>query len=153
MNTKWFRSEQKGQDRQFTIRVEIKKSSIPGAGYGVFALDPIPEGLYTEYNGRRVRSQDASQIYSWRLVRENRGIPVLDPTQWYIDGSENIPENWPRFVNCGMTPEANNLLSAQRDYRIFYHAKRLIKSGEELFVDYGPEYRKSLGIDYSSSKL
>jgi len=112
-------------DSRFAIR-----RALPGVGQGLFAVYPITAGEFVlEYTGERVPTGTAEDAGS-------RYLFVLDD-DWTIDGP--VPENTAGFINHACEP---NCEAAVEDGRILIYALRDIRSGEELTIDYGPEYFK-----------
>lgn len=128
------------------FRIRISSSTIPNAGMGAFAVDEIPFGAEGVYRGIK-RSMDTANIpYSWEIYDYDltTGVPKTNKlTLFYIDASEEDKSNWARFVNCGMKRRHNNLYAEQRYDKLYYITAKSIKPGEELFIDYGPNYRKN----------
>lgn len=124
--------------------VEIKPSTIKGAGMGVFATKDIGKFvILDEYKGEWVKPKDywrksSKSVYVWTL-EDTEGEPI-----GYIDGVDPAKSNWLRYVNCPMTKDQENVRGIQQGYKIIYYTLRKIKAGEELFVYYGDEYYEIL---------
>lgn len=106
--------------------VTVKRSRIHGRG--VFAAKPFRKGeRIIEYTGRRVRwssipdELDDPRIYYFAIGDSNW---VIDPS---VDGNEA------QWINHSCKP---NCSIRERRRRIFIHALRNIRRGEELFYDY-----------------
>jgi hypothetical protein len=126
------------------LRVKIAPSTIKKAGMGVYAYDPIPEDAKITYSGNRVHESDCNPFYSWEIkpYDPNTGDPLPSEDElFYIDAVDSKCSNLTRNINCGMTSEANNMDAVQIFGNFYYIALTDIKPGEELFVDYGDEYR------------
>lgn len=131
------------------LRTMIKPSTIKGAGMGVFAIDKIPKGAEIKYAGVKKGQYTANHYYSWEVKTYDpeTGEPDDEDILYFIDASDVKYANCTRTVNCGMTKKANNMDAVQRFGKFFYVAMRDILPGEELFVDYGEQYRKvNLGM-------
>lgn len=112
-------------DSRFAIR-----PTMPGVGEGLFAVYPIAQGEFIlEYTGERIPTGTAEDAGS-------RYLFVLDD-EWTIDGP--VPQNTAGFINHACEP---NTEASIEDGRIMLYAARDIRSGEELTIDYGPEYFK-----------
>lgn len=112
-------------------RVKVKKSRVHGRG--VFARKPFRRGeRIMEYTGRRIRwstipqDLDDPRMYFFGL---GDGKRVIDPR---VGGNEA------RFVNHSCNP---NCETRESRGRVFVHAVRNIRPGEELTYDY------CLGLD------
>jgi len=115
-------------------RFAVRDSKIHGKG--VFALVDIPKGeLIAEYEGRRIPWSKALKM------------PPLDPENpnhtffFDIDGTTVIDGNQggnsSRFINHSCSPNCEAIQEERRGVeRVFVHAKRDIRVGEELFYDY-----------------
>lgn len=128
------------------LRIRIAPSNIKKAGMGAYAVDPIPKGARGVYKGVSREEEDTNVFYAWVVKSFNRksGLPdENDESTYYIDAQDIRRSNWTRFVNCGMTDASNNFESDQIYDKFFYVALRNIEPDEELFIDYGPEYRES----------
>lgn len=127
-------------------RVRIAPSTIPGAGLGAFAMDEIPFGAEGVYRGVKRTTETANVPYSWEIYDYDlrTGIPKQTKSPMhYVDASDKDKANWTRFVNCGIKRRHNNLYAEQRYDKLYYVASKSIKPDEELFIDYGPAYRKN----------
>jgi uncharacterized protein len=111
-------------------RIEVRKSTVHGRG--VFARESIRKGTrIIEYTGRRV---------PWKEAQE---LPPLDPKNpchtffFSVDGGDVIDPtvggNAARWINHSCAP---NCETYEEDGRIFVHALRGLRAGEELFYDY-----------------
>lgn len=132
-------------------RLSLQRSRIPEAGLGVFAVDPLEEGLEAEYWGRyRPGDLDTQgNSYTWQMLRPNPqeagttvGRNEEDHHACDLDASHPARASWTRWVNCPLTPSQINLDMQQRWWRVFYKVTRPIAAGEELLIDYGPSYRQ-----------
>ena len=132
----------KNQNEKYVEKelIEMKESSVPGAGTGVFAKKDIP--LNTDlgfYRGQHLTTPE----FEKKFADAGLGAYVLtlneesDPNKkFYVDGLKK--GNWTSRINSpkGTSNKANIVFYT--DGRVV--AKRNIKAGEELFVGYGPKY-------------
>ncbi|KAG7329459.1 hypothetical protein KOW79_007633 [Hemibagrus wyckioides] len=130
--------------------LEIRKSSIPDAGLGVFNnSDTIPVGAhFGPYQGDMVEREEAmNSSYSW-VIYESKLC------EKYIDATSEVHSNWMRYVNCARNDEEQNLVAFQYRGGIMYRCCRPIETGQELSVWYDEEYAKYAGItlDYIWNK-
>ena len=142
--------QENGKVKNKNFKLKIAPSTIPNAGMGVFALDKIPSGARGKYKGKVKALDKGDPYYSWIIYDydKNTGQPLPENKELFLRDAHNISQsNWTRFVNCGLKQKFNNMDIEQSFDHIYYFAKRDILPGEEIFVDYGPEYRKvNLGM-------
>ena len=106
--------------------IEVRKSEVHGRG--VFAQTPFRRGeQIIEYTGRRVR---------WSAIPDELDDPRMyffgiGDGNWVIDPS--IGGNEARWINHSCNPNCEIRESRRR---IFIHALRNIRPGEELSYDY-----------------
>jgi SET domain-containing protein len=102
--------------------VKVKRSS---AGLGLFALRPVPAGRrIVEFVGRVVPSGEARGKYLFDL---GGGLS--------LKGRKH--DNPARYVNHSCRPNAEAFASGRR---VWVWSKRAIAAGEEITIDYGPDY-------------
>ena len=127
------------------IKLQISSSTIKNAGMGCFAMEEIPKGSKSRYHGvfRTKNSNIVEPSYSWSIYKyNNKGITKYKTLMGYLDALNVKYSNWTRYVNCAMTNNENNMEPEQHYDKLYYISLRDIKPGEELFIDYGTEYRK-----------
>jgi SET domain-containing protein len=130
--------------------VELRLSTIPEAGHGIFAKEIIKKGKRLgEYKGEFITIEKYDKLknttYIWELT-DDKG-----DTAGYINGRSKKNGNWLRFVNCPRNQKELNVEAVQEPSKtspfkstIVYYALRDIKPKEELFVFYGPDYCEEL---------
>jgi len=102
------------------------------AGLGLFATRPFRKRQYiVTYRGRRIRNAEADKLEA----RGSRYMFEIN-SRWTIDGSRRW--NKARYVNHSCRPNAEAI--ERRGPIIVYVARRRIKPGEEITVDYGKDY-------------
>ena len=123
----------------FEKNLLVKKSTIPGAGKGLFTTKSIPKGTrIAEYTGK---------ITTWKEVDHAKG---LNAYIYYvnrnrvIDASKN-KEVLARYVNDAKGCEGgiklmNNCVYVIEKNRVFLEAKKNISANSELLGGYGKEY-------------
>nr|XP_023686533.1 histone-lysine N-methyltransferase PRDM9-like isoform X1 [Paramormyrops kingsleyae]XP_023686534.1 histone-lysine N-methyltransferase PRDM9-like isoform X1 [Paramormyrops kingsleyae] len=124
--------------------LEVRPSSIPGAGQGVFNQgQTVPRGVhfgpYEEEVTGKEEAIDSS--YSW----------VVCKSKWcemYVDARRETHSNWMRYVNCARDEEEQNLVAFQHKGGILYRCCKPIAPGQELLVWYAEDYAKDLGITF-----
>lgn len=114
----------------------IKKSSIPNSGKGAWTNVDIPKGTNIGYyKGKKLSLQQYNNLknedYVWELSSPKG--------PFYVDGRVKSKSNWLRYVNHKPGSKAN-LEPYQYGGKMWYRARKNIKEGDELFIDYGDEY-------------
>lgn len=108
------------------FKLRIARSRIHR--WGVYAAEPIPRRRRViEYIGERISRRETKRRASERAFNY---LFTLDK-YWTIDGS--VGGSGAEFINHSCEP---NLVSRIVNGRIFYYARRDIRRGEELTVDY-----------------
>lgn len=113
----------------------VAKSTLPGAGYGLFSEKKLGAGrpLY-EYTGRSVTHEQADK-YPNAYMFNSELSEVLDASQDICSPA--------KFVNTkGQTKCQNNCEFVTHEKRIFLSTTRAIGKGEELFAPYGKDTPK-----------
>merc|ERR1711924_209775 len=120
----------------------VRTSRIRGAGMGLFALRALGRGytLPEAYKGRRLSEEQVRRLrdgsYLFQLRGNVKGCAG-------IDGKHTLQDNPLRYVNGARTAEQLrrvNVKSKQRGGNIYYTTTRRVAAGEELLINYGPEY-------------
>ena len=112
-------------------RIQVRKSGVHGKG--VFALQPIPAGeRIIEYKG---------EVITWPEALRRHPHDPKDPNHtfyFHVDDKHVIDAkvggNAARWINHACSP---NCQADETDGRVFIKALRALKTGEELFYDYG----------------
>ena len=103
----------------------IKRSTT---GLGMFAQQDIPpQTRILEYLGTRITNAEAERA-------DNRYIIVLNETH-ALDGKDRT--NAARYINHSCQPNAAAYTTGKR---VWIWSGQTIKAGEEITIDYGPEY-------------
>ncbi len=122
-----------------TAALTIRRSTIPGAGKGLFTKTLIAKGaLIIEYKGK---------ITTWKAVQESEtfnGYVFYINRNHVVDASKTSKE-YGRYANDakGLTKIKglrNNATYAVRRNKVYIQAKRDIPPNAEILVDYGKEY-------------
>jgi hypothetical protein len=139
------RESKKGSIPPFYI--DIKKSTIPGSGDGVFAACDIPKGVTIgEYLGKIYKGSAMDRATGDYLFYVSGAEPKI------IDGKTKKHSSWVRYVNSPQTWEAGNAYFYQYDGRIFIKTKKNIPAGQEIFAYYGDGYIDDKLRQYFSKK-
>ncbi len=128
-------------------RFEIRESTIPGAGLGLFSLVPIKKGDYLEIIGVMVDVAEMSHI----CTRFSDAYKfAAEPTEEFCHAV--IPCGYAALVNHADSPERQNVaithLPADRiprnenSGRVVYMATREISQGEEILGNYNRKRNK-----------
>lgn len=118
--------------------LEVKPSTLPGAGKGLFAKTIIAKGArMVEYKGTVTTWEEAKQDAT------NGYIYFIKPN-YVIDG-RNHPKSLARYANdaAGLARakgKGNNARFEADGLRVFLVATKNIEAGEEIFVSYGKRY-------------
>jgi SET domain-containing protein len=110
---------------------EIKESSVPGIGKGVFATKNIKkERVISYYQGVLINTEQLKEIEDCTYI-------LMIDQDAYVDATEEKYGNWTRYINHPPKNVEPNLrfgsfgkVSTLRD----------IKKGEEFFISYGEDY-------------
>ena len=128
-----------GKHRRSEARLEIKESTIPGAGNGLFATDLIKAGsAIAEYSGERLTKKMLDRRYGTATAP----YCIKLKHNVFIDAAAH--RSAASLVNHGGQENANARFVAlfqRRPQTIELRALRDITQGEEILVDYGKEYR------------
>lgn len=134
----------------------LSPSSVPGAGFGVFATNDISKNtIVTEYEGPRICSQLARTFEPQRITHiKSLGFSheyVIDGYKYpYLSRNPRVGHgsmvNHAKRPNCGWMQRSfcdrgwsrlSPLGYETTGVRVFLKALRHIEKGEELFVNYG----------------
>lgn len=142
IKTKFYIPEEK---KYKYFHLKIAPSQIPNAGMGVYAIDNIPKGAQGLYKGVKKSMTRGNVYYSWVIFEYDTvtGEANTKKGLYLLDASNKNVSNWTRYVNCGMKKRDNNMDSIQKFDKIYYYTTKEVQKGKELFIDYGPGYRKS----------
>jgi uncharacterized protein len=121
----------------------VKKSTLPNAGKGLFTKVAIPKGtLICEYKGKisawkDVKDDDGKNGYIFYVKRYH----VIDalPTKQHLARYANDAKGLTRIK--GIT---NNCDYITKGLKAYIESKREIPARSEIFVDYGPDYWKTI---------
>ena len=121
----------------------VKKSTISGAGKGLFTKKFIPKGSrITEYKGK---------ISTWKDVDHHDGLNayIYYVNRYYVIDSSKHVKNFARYANDAKgSPNgvklSNNCKFVNEGCRVFLESKKDISPNAELLVGYGKEYWDTL---------
>jgi uncharacterized protein len=117
----------------------IKKSTLPGAGQGLFTRKFIPKGsLISEYKGR---------ISKWKEANNKSGNNnyIYYITRNHVIDASPYKKSMARYANDARGLQrikglSNNSAYVENGLRVYIEAKKDIPPGSEILVDYGKEY-------------
>lgn len=120
-------------------QLEVKKSTIPGAGKGLFTKKMIGKGsLITEYIGT---------ITTWKEVdhEEGNNAYIYYVNRNYVIDASKHTKSVARYANDArglQRPKGfrNNSQYIMENNRVFIEAVSDIEAGGEILVSYGKEY-------------
>jgi SET domain-containing protein len=127
----------------FEKNLFVKKSTLPNAGKGLFTKVFIPKGtLIVEYKGKisewkDVKDDDGKNGYIFYVKRYH----VIDalPTKQHLARYANDAKGLTRIKGI-----KNNCDYITKGLKAYIESKRDIPAKSEIFVDYGPDYWKTI---------
>jgi SET domain-containing protein len=119
----------------------VKKSTIPGAGKGLFTKKAIPKGTrIVEYKGKRtawkeVKDEDGKNGYIFYINRNHviNGLPDKKALARYANDARGLVR---------IKGLLNNSEYVVDGLKAYIESKKEIPAGSEIFVDYGKDYWK-----------
>jgi SET domain-containing protein len=123
----------------------VKRSTLPGAGKGLFAKRDIRKGeRFVEYGGEIITEGELNRraeknVYGYSFYINNRRV---------ID-AYYTPGELARYANDAHGIQRKKGVKNNCSYVIYNHrcwimAERTIKAGEEIFVGYGASYWRDI---------
>lgn len=121
----------------------VKKSSLKNAGKGLFTKVAIPKGKrIVEYKGK---------ITTWKEVKDDdgRNSYIFYVKRYHVINAEYTLRHLARYANDakGLTKVkgvTNNCDYITDGLKAYIESKKNIAAGSEIFVDYGPDYWKTI---------
>jgi SET domain-containing protein len=122
-------------------KLVVKRSTLPGAGKGLFTKVMIPKGTkVVEYKGT---------ITTWKEVDHTEGENgyIYYVKRNYVIDARPHPKALARYANDARGLErikgiTNNSEYKEEGLKVFIVTKKDIPAGSEILVDYGQEYWK-----------
>jgi uncharacterized protein len=123
--------------------LEIKKSTIPHSGNGVFAISSKgnnsivfkPDQFICMYNGEIIDKEELIRRYG-----ETTAPYAVQLNKGKIEDA-SLERGIGSMFNHQPISKCNARLSISKDNRVKIIATKRIKSGQEIFINYGREYR------------
>jgi SET domain-containing protein len=110
--------------------VQVRRSRIQGRG--VFATRDIGRGeRIMEYTGERISHEEASERYDDETMRRHHTFLFTVDDEVVIDGARF--GNDARYINHSCAPNAYSVVARKR---VYIHALKKIRAGEEILYDY-----------------
>jgi SET domain-containing protein len=124
--------------------LEVKKSLIPVAGLGLFAVRPFAKGeTICEYMGDKI----TVAAYDKKYANDNMGSYGMQLDATYVLDAAKTSSGVARYAcdyhGSGKKPNAEYVIQGSR---IFILALKNIKAGDEILADYGEEMHKAMGV-------
>lgn len=114
-------------------RFEVRDSTIPGAGRGVFARVDLPAGATLDVVGVRVQRDTIADACTH----------FADHHKFRVGDCLLIPVGFGGLVNHSVTPNFEKVVEGDR---VFLRALRPVAAGEELFFRYPDAALERFGI-------
>jgi len=117
----------------------IKRSTLKGAGKGLFTAKDIPKGTkIVEYKGK---------ITTWKEVDDRKGLNayIYYVNRKHVIDARTTKKEFARYANDAKgllrcEGISNNCTYEIEGIKVYIKAMRNISAGSELFVGYGKEY-------------
>jgi len=128
-----------GSNTMNTAHLMIRRSTLPGAGKGLFTKKAIAKGtLIVEYKGN---------ITTWKAVQENEAFNgyVFYISRNLVVDARRTKKALGRYANDAkglnkLKGLRNNAVYTVKRGKVFIQAVRNIPARAEILVDYGKEY-------------
>jgi len=124
--------------------IVVRKSSIPGAGKGLFTTQPIKKGTrIVEYKGKRITWKEVEKM------ADDRNGYVFHFTNKHCIDAWQTQKSVAQYANDAMgitriEGVKNNAEYVTEKKRCFVEASKDISKGAEIFVGYGAEYWQAI---------
>ncbi|MGB3005200.1 MAG: SET domain-containing protein [Chitinophagaceae bacterium] len=120
-------------------KIEIRDSTLPGAGNGLFAREFIPRGTrIVEYKGK---------ITTWKEVDHDDGDNgyIYYVKRHHVIDARNQKTAMARYANDArgisrVKGISNNSTYVEVGLKVYIESRKDIPAGEEILVEYGKEY-------------
>ncbi len=123
------------------VKAEVRESTVPGAGQGLFATESVEPGIVIgEYLGDPVDS-----FFKALRLPDFRYLAMWQKLDGAIDAARH-PGMAMRYVNHHPDPEGSNILFCAEGRRVFLVTTRKVEAGTEFFANYAEGYWRLLRI-------
>jgi hypothetical protein len=124
--------------------LRVARSSIAAAGLGLHAVRMFAKGsILAEYSGERLSQEE----YDARYEGEPMGTYGIEVDEGYVLDARRTDSGIARYAcdyhGSGRRPNAEFVSD---EGRVWIVATRTIRPGDEIFVDYGDEMHRAMGI-------
>ncbi|NQW30123.1 MAG: SET domain-containing protein [Ignavibacteria bacterium] len=127
------------------LGVKVAKSNIQGAGYGLFAARNFGMGdRIVEYKGEIMTQEE----YDSRYAENNMGAYGLELNDTHVIDAARITSGVARYACTyhGSGRRKPNAEYVSDDEQVWIVSLNRIKSGDEIFTDYGEEMLVAMGL-------
>lgn len=129
----------------------VKKSTLPNAGKGLFTKVAIPKGTrIVEYKGK---------ITTWKEVKDDDGKNgyIFYVKRYHVIDAWKTERHLARYANDAKGLSKIKGITNNCDYitdglKAYIESKKNIPAGAEIFVDYGPDYWKTIRENITLAK-
>ena len=134
-----------GKHTKKVLGLSVKKSSIPGAGYGLFAETTFKKGEHiVQYTGEVLTTDQYDKRYGDDELGAY-GITLND--NQVIDAAKTSSGVARYACDYHGSGKKNNAEYVTDDEEVWIVATKKIKPGDEIFTDYGEDMHKVLGLE------
>ena len=139
--------------------LRIKKSTIPGAGMGLFAALPNDDSHAIVFRGASQNSSGQSICrYNGEVITKEESTrryglyngPYLAEVNANMDEDGACVRGVGTFCNQAPTAAQRNANLYVHGGKVFVRAKKNIRNGDEIFLNYGNSYNMNENTHYST---
>ncbi len=130
------------------LGLDVRQSTIGGAGLGLFAMRPfLPGERVAHYGGERMTHDE----YQERYEGQSMGAYGIEIDEDLVLDARATTSGVARYAcdyhGSGNEPNAEFVaMIDEGEWVVWILAVRPIKVGEEIFVDYGEEMHDAMGV-------
>lgn len=122
-------------DDMKVLGVEVKSSTILGAGLGVFTTHPLPiHTVLGQYKGEVLNQEEIEKSSS-----KDMSYVMYIGANKYVDATDPTKSNWLRFINSPW--KSGQRATARLETNGVIKTIRNIPAGKEILYSYGPYYK------------
>jgi hypothetical protein len=120
-----------------TTGLRVKKSTIPGAGKGLFADRDFPANRRIVLYGKKSKYMPGPVDLSRTQDRHPYAMCITDKKCWDARSTQSTQA---RFANGCDKPGHEKPCNAKMTPAAWLVSKKAIRKGDEIFFPYGPDY-------------